>query len=315
MEFVLESTLGVARLLTAVTVGVVAGTLLEATGLTNKAAFLYRPMLKLGRLSPVCGSSFVTAFLSPRAANSMLASAYSENRLSRRELIAGALANIFPSSLTHIRIMAFVLIPLLGAAGLAYVTFQVVMGFVCAATAITAAGFFAGGRREEESVDVPDYSGERKSFKEVLRQGFQRAGWLLRRVLCITVPIYVGVAALDYYGVFDSLTAAMPERLAALVPPASLSVMAAHLASVMNAAAAASELLSSGVLDGSQVFLTLLGGYLLSMPLRTVKHSIPAAAGIFPNREALVIVITGQLLRMTFTVSFGIIIYLLTGAE
>ena len=311
MNFALELGLDIVRLLTVVAAGVMAGTLLEATGVMKRVAYISGPMLKLGKLSPVCGTAFVTAFASPRAANSILASAYSEQSLSRRELISGALVNLFPGSLTHLRVLAFVLIPLLGVAGVAYVLFQIITGFICALTALIASSLLAGGSKQSTFAGTKN-SGEeeqKKSLRDALKEGWKRARKMLIRVICITVPIYVAVAVLEQYGVFSSLTEYLPQSMTHILPPAGITVVAAHLSSVINAAGVASELLGTGTLSSAQVFLTLVCGYVLSMPIRVMRHTIPAAVGIYPYREALLIVIAGQSLRLFFTLVCGTLIF------
>ncbi len=300
MDSVSDIVIGVVRLLVLVSAGVFAGSILEATGWMKRVGFLVRPLTRFGRLPSTCGSAFLTAFLSPRAANSMLAGGYSDNRLGRYEMITGALVNVLPNTLAHLRILAFAVIPLLGGVGVAYIGFQIGVASAVSLIVLTVARVFSGKSREEgveEEETGADSDGESESWRMVFRRSAERTKRILTRIMLITVPIYVLVAILDHAGVFRQAAEHMPEALVAVLPPASIAVIAAHMSSVMNAAGVAAEFLHSASLSGLQVFMTLVAGYVLSMPVRAVRHAIPAAVGIFPPRDGVIIVVISLCLR------------------
>jgi len=291
---------GVLRLLGSVVLGVLIGSLLENLGLMRWGAFLARPFVRLGRMPEVWGSSFLVAFASPRAANAMLSDAAAAGTISRRCLVAGAVANTLPAVLVHVRVLAFVLIPLLGPAGVAYVGFQLTAGLACTLAALIgsrlrgACGSGSGG---------PLLAGgrvERGTLREALQRALHRLRRMILRVLLITVPLFVLVVSLDALGVFRRLADLLPEALRSVFSPSVLVVVAAHLSSVMNAAGAASGFLQSGEMTGLTLFLTLVGGYVLSAPVRALRHSIPSALGIFPGRTGLRIVGISVGVRLAF---------------
>ena len=289
---------GVLRLLGSVVLGVLIGSLLEHLGLMRWGSFLARPFVRLGRMPEVWGSSFLVAFASPRAANAMLSDAAAAGTISRRCLVAGAVANTLPAVLVHVRVLAFVLIPLLGPAGVAYVGFQLAAGLACTLAALAASrlrGACGGGGPLLAGGRV-----ERGTLREALQRALHRLRRMILRVLLITVPLFVLVVSLDALGVFRRLTDLLPEALRSVLSPSVLVVVAAHLSSVMNAAGAASGFLQSGQMTGLTLFLTLVGGYVLSAPVRALRHSIPSALGIFPGRTGLRIVGISVGVRLAF---------------
>jgi len=290
---------GVIRLIVAVTLGIYLGTLLEATPLARWAGWLARPFMHWGRLPSVCATAFVTSFISPRTANTLLAGSHSSGQLSRRHMILGALANTFPASFVHIRTTLFILIPLLGAAGAGYILFQIASGLTGALLALTAARLW---REPAAPPDAPLYvPSEPSPLRAVLRLSWQRSRPILTRVLLLTVPLYALVAWADAHGFFERLTEWLPTPLARILPASSLSIIVAHMTNVLTATSIASELLHSGRLTGGQVFLTLVLGYGLTIPLRTLRHTLPSYVGIFPGRDGVWLVMVSQGFRIVFT--------------
>lgn len=300
MEAVYDIVTGVLRLAVLVSVGVFAGSILETTGWVRKVGVFVSPFTKWAKLPPTCASAFVTAFFSPRAANSMLAGAYSDNRLRREEMITGAIVNTFPNTLCHLRILAFAVIPLLGGVGLAYVGFQLGTALTITLISLIAARFISRGNTLNGSVSaVPESpSAGEESWKSAFTRAARRTRRILFRVMLITVPLYIAVAVLDHTGVLRQAATSMPEPLKSILPPASITVIAGHMSSVMNAAGIAVEFLHSQTLTPIEVLMTLVAGYVLSVPIRTLRHAMPAALGIFPVREGFIIVVISQCARV-----------------
>jgi hypothetical protein len=61
------------RLICFITVGLVAGQLIEGFGWTRQVAVLARPFFRFSRMGDQCSAAFTTAFFSGTAANAMLA--------------------------------------------------------------------------------------------------------------------------------------------------------------------------------------------------------------------------------------------------
>ena len=291
---------GIVRLLICVSIGVFVGSLLDSMGWLRQLSFLAAPLRRVGGLPPQCYTAFITAFASPRAANGILSGAYDQELISRRQMIAGALVNTFPNSLSHVRIMAFAIIPLAGYAGAAYVCFQMLVGVGCSLAAVVGVRIFvgAGGEAGEEG----EVSCSKLGFREAVRKAYKHARKVLLRIVVVTVPLYIVVSYLDKMGVFAAMADKLPPSLSAVLPPAALAILVGHMTNILTAASAASELLQSQTMGAAQVFLTFLIGYGLTIPIRAVRHSIPAAVGVFPAKDGLTIVLLSSGLRLFFTV-------------
>ncbi len=291
---------GVLRILIYVSIGVFIGSLLNSLGWLRKLSFLATPFRRIGRLPSQCCSAFITAFASPRAANGILAGAFDQQIITRNEMIISALANTLPNTLSHIRVLAFAIIPLAGYAGFAYVLFQLIVGLSCTLTALLIGRFFItttqSGNSKNELIEtvLPFNVAARKAYKHVRR--------VLKRILLITVPLYIFISYLDYFGVFAKLANKLPDALTSILPPASIAVLVGHMTNIVTAASVASGLLKSQTLTTGQVFLTFLIGYAITIPIRATKHSIPAAVGVFPTKDGLTIVLLSSGMRLLFTI-------------
>ena len=309
MDIAFDIAIGLLRLIVLVSAGVFAGSLLESTGWTRKLGFLVRPLTNWAKLPSACGSAFVTAFVSPRAANSMLAGAYADNKLRRHEMITGALINIFPNTLCHMRVLAFAVIPLLGVVGAAYVGFQFVTALVVTVIMLGVGRGLSGKlvpSGGDTTNDTENREQETETWGEATKRAMKRTRKILTRVMLITAPLYIAVGILDHLGIFRQAAEVMPQALAAVLPPASVTVVAGHMSSVMNAAGIGAELMHSGTLSGYHLLMTLIAGNLLSMPIRAMRHTIPSILGIFPPRDGIMIVVVGQILRAAIGLSIFI---------
>ena len=108
------------RLSLLIGVGLFAALIIEAAGWTDRLAVMARPFMKWGHLSPEMGSAFTTAFFSGTAALSMLATFLREGAMRRREVTLSVLLDTFPSYFLHLPVTFFVILPLVGKAGLLY---------------------------------------------------------------------------------------------------------------------------------------------------------------------------------------------------
>ena len=103
-----------------ISLGLLIGQLIEAMNWTRAVAAGVSPLLRLGRLSDIAGASFSLAFFSGVSANAMLAEAYAQGRINRRELVMSNLFNSLPTYFLHLPSVFFILAPLIGAAAAVY---------------------------------------------------------------------------------------------------------------------------------------------------------------------------------------------------
>ena len=124
---------GIIKLLIMVSIGCFIGTIFECRNWMKTAAFLAKPLIRLGRLPDICGTAFLTAFVSNPAANSMIAAAYADKKITRRDMILNGIANSYAAKVSHSMRISFALVSAFGTAwlaGIAYFAIQFFTGFL-----------------------------------------------------------------------------------------------------------------------------------------------------------------------------------------
>ncbi|MDR2160838.1 MAG: hypothetical protein LBO77_01685 [Desulfovibrio sp.] len=289
--------LPLARLILAMSLGLLLACMLDALRWTSLVAGLVRPLARLGRLGEAAGASFALAFFSPSAANALLAEAHARGAISRREVILANIFNSSPSYLVHLPSVFSLLFAFLGFQALTYV------GLTFLAASLRTLGTLAAARLllpPVEGAAAPARAGperEKEPFAGILRRFRKR----LFRLLTCTVPLYCAVFAMQQAGWFKAAQAFMAENSSflAFLDPAALGIAALGLSGEMNLAlSAAAPLLESGFLSHQEVILALLAGNILSSPMRAFRHQFPAYAGYFRPRLAALLVGISQACRM-----------------
>lgn len=123
----------------------------------------------------------------------------------------------------------------------------------------------------------------------------------------LSFPLYALILFFTRLGLFHRLNQLLPAPLTRVLPAESLSIMSSHLSGVLNAAAIARPFLEEGVLSPIQVFTTLIFGYAISLPLRTLRHVLPSALGIYPGRTGLKIAAYTQGFKLVLAVASTVI--------
>ena len=271
------------------------------------AAFIAKPLIKLGRLPDICGTAFLTAFVSNPAANSMIAGACSDKKITRRDMILNGIANSYAAKVSHSMRMSFVIVSAFGGAwlaGIAYFAIQFLNGFVR-----TIMIFFAGRIKHKDEVStISGPKVEVLPWYDAVKKAGKRTKRMVIRILLITVPIYLIFSCLAQMGFYKMINNYIPESLAGILSPEIIGVMAARLGGMVSAAGIAGELFQDGTITIIQIVIAFLLGNMITNPIRTFRRNLPIAMGIFPGRDGLWIVLTLQGFRFVMT---GIVIVLL----
>lgn len=298
-----------ARLLFSVSLGIFVGNFIESLNWTHHVARLARPLVRLGHLSEVTGASFSVAFFSGVTSNSMLAEAYDQKRLSRRELVLANLFNSLPRYFLHLPTVFFLAAPLIGTAAFFYV------GLTLAAAVLQTGLVVALGRlllpARKELPPAPAVPGGGTTLRQALDKSVQRFRRRIGKIVCWTVPVYTLFFLLNHYGFFPGVERFLAEHLAFLswLKPESLGIVVLQVTAEFAAGlAAAGALLDAASLSVHEVVLALMVGNILSTPMRAVRHQFPYYAGIFPPGLAVELIFCSQALRVA-TVLAGTIIY------
>ncbi len=287
------------RLLGSLALGLFVANLIEALNWTRFLARLAAPVIRVGHLKDVIGASFSMAFFSGVAANSLLAEAYGQGKLTDRELVLANLFNSLPTYFLHLPQMFFITVPFIGTrAAATYV------GLTLAAAVARSAAILVYGRLVlpplPDGCVVCHLTDDAFSWKKALAKAWKRFKRRLRSMVLFTVPVYVLFHYLAVWGAFEAIERFLAAHLGFLswMTPQAVSIVVFQIAAETSAGlAAAGAMLGAGDLDHRQVVLALLVGNILSTPMRAFRHQFPYYAGIFKPKVAARLIVHNQALR------------------
>lgn len=302
------------RLAFALCAGLLAANLVEALGWTRALAAFCSPLARLARLGEAAAASFALAFVSPSAANALLAERREQGAISLRELVLANLFNSLPAYMVHVPTTLFMLWPVLGLPALVYVGLT-----LAAATGRTLLTLLCGrmllpereraltpdpapapahdqGNSDRPGRAFPTPGGPAGAFGRAWTRFRRRAP----RLLLFSVPIYLLMYILRQAGAFAAAESWLAAHLpwAGLLKPEALSIVVLSLAAEIGAPlAAAGSALDMGELAAGEVVLALLIGNIVSTPMRALRHQLPAYAGYYRPTLALQLLLANQSLR------------------
>ncbi|EFI34306.1 nucleoside recognition domain protein [Desulfonatronospira thiodismutans ASO3-1] len=297
-----------------IALGVFVGNLIESMNWTRFMARLAAPLTRMARLRDVSGASFSMAFFSGITANTMLAEAYSQEKLTYRELVLSNLFNSLPTYFLHLPTTFFIMVPLIKAAALPYLLLTIIAALL-RTLVVVVLGRFILSPKPEPCVEC-QLPGEGKlNWTEVLARVWKRFKFRFKKIIIFTVPIYTLFFILQQAGFFDWVEESMAEyvHFMAWLSPQALSIVVLQLAAELSAGlAAAGAMLDSGALGVREVVLALLTGNILSSPMRAIRHQLPYYAGIFNPKLAVKLIFYNQSLRVGSLILVGALYYLVT---
>lgn len=277
--------------------GVIFAELIVALKFVDKIAFLARPLANFAHLNDECGTSFMAAFLSPASANSMLAAFYKDKIIERKELFIASMMTSFPAIVMHWRPMLPVLIPLLGVTGIIYFCILMLVDLI-KTLLIMLAGRFLLVKKNSNGGNTNSQKGKRPPLKDAVKISLQASKRTIKRILMMTIPTTFIVFILLTIGVFDTLASYLSGVGTYFqIPPEGLGIIAAQFGSFIAAITVAGNILSSGVLTGKGIIITLLVGDVLKSLLTMVRFLTPYYVGIFGPKNGLQIMVLSTTIR------------------
>lgn len=287
------------KLMVFISIGLFIGNLIEALHWTRHVAKIARPLARLGRLGDISAASFAIAFVSGVTANTMLAEAYAQGHMSRRELILSNLFNSLPAYFLHLPTMVFITVPILKSA--AYIYLSITIG---AALLRTLSILFVGrvvlpGPVQDQDPGPPTL--QKIDFSQVLQKTWRRFTRRIKKIMLITAPIYVLVHVLHKTGAFTAAEQFLSTSMTGLfwLNPQTMGIVIFQLIAEFSAGmAAAGALLEAGTLPVRDVVLALVAGNVLSSPMRAFRHQFPYYAGIYKPGMAMRLIIYNQAFRI-----------------
>lgn len=287
------------RLLIYLAIGLLAALFIESLNWTRKLAIVARPLTRFGHLSPLTGASFSVCFFSGMAANTMLAEGYSNQQISRKELILANLFNSLPAYFLHLPTTFFIAVPIIKGGAFIYIGLTVGAAVLrTLAVALLSRLLLPAGNGEWTQTKPPPPSAH--PFRTALRNTMKRFKRRIRKIVSYTVPIYILFYALTEAGFFAAAERFMGQHLGWLswLSPQALSILTFQMAAEFTAGlAAAGSLLASGSMRMEEIVLVLLIGNILSSPIRAIRHQYPYYAGIFKPVLAAELIVFSQTFR------------------
>lgn len=300
------------RLCFSISLGLLVGSFIEAMNWTRFIAKLVSPLVRVGHLKDVSGASFSLAFFSSATANTMLAEAHDQGKLSRSELILSNLFNSLPTLFLHLPTTVSVTVLVIGWAAVPY------LGLVIGSTILRLI-FVLGLSRvllaDNEKICVECELPEKKSFqaKDVVAKIWERFKKRIGKILMFTVPVYLAMYFMAKFGIFAAMEQWMTDHVMVLswIHPEAIGIVLFQMTAEFSAGlAAAGALIEHGVLSTKEVVLALILGNILSSPMRIIRHQFPFYAGIFKPGLGGILIVYNQFLRVGSLVLVGAVYYL-----
>lgn len=300
------------RLMIFISIGLMAGQVIEASGWTRTLASAAAPIFRYGNLSPQSSAAFTAAFISGITANAMLLEFFKEGKIDRHELFLANFINQFPAFFLHLPTTFFIVIPLTGWAGGLYF----LLTFAALLLRSVLLLFYSHLKRQDRSghewktaTDNGHRDGEMKTtIIEAIRKRFPRR---MTSVATFVVPIYVMIFVLHHMGGFDAARSWLAGFfVSTFMPVEALSlVILSFAAEFTSGFAAAGALLEAGVLTVKQTTMALLMGNIIAFPIRAIRHQLPRYMGIFSPKMGLQLLVLGQGFRVLSLVAVGVVYY------
>lgn len=276
------------------------GGLMEARRWHMALARVMGRLTRTARLPEIVGLAMPTALCSNAAANSILVSSHAAGHIRTSALIAGGMANSYLAYVSHsIRVM-YPVIGAIGLPGALYFAAQFSGGLLVLFGVLLWNRWHVSGH-EVPSVALPDAVSP-LAWPKAVRQALERAFTLLFRMVCLTVPLMLGIEWLLKNGAFSFWEQIVPEQVTHLFPAELVSVVAAQMGGLVQSSAVAANLRAEGLIDNAQILLAMLVGSAVGNPFRTLRRNLPSALGIFTPGVACTIVLGMQASRLVVTI-------------
>lgn len=291
------------RLFAIVGVAAFFGGIMEARCWHMALARIMGKLAQLARLPEVVGLAMPTALCSNAAANSMLVSSHVEGHIRTSALIAGGMVNSYLAYVSHsIRVM-YPVIGAIGLPGVLYFTVQFLGGLVVICGVLLWNRWYIG-RDHPQFLSVSPLKAKKQfplSWPKATEKAATRALALLFRMVCITLPLMLGIEWLLKNGAFNFWEQAVPVQINHFFPVELVSVVAAQMGGLVQSSTVAAHLRAEGLINNAQILLAMLVGSAVGNPFRTLRRNLPSALGIFSPIVACIIVLGMQCSRFLTT--------------
>ncbi len=300
------------RLMLFISIGLVAGQIIEATGWTHTLAAVARPLFRFSHLGNHCSAAFTAAFFSGVTANAMLLDFYKEGKITRHQLFVSNFMNQLPAFFLHLPTTFFIVIPLTGWAGALYflLTFAAVM------LRTSGLAFYGHLRLSKNHVACDESENHHitnapKKAQNIWQGVKQKFPGRIKKIAIYVVPIYILIFILNDMGLFTLARQWLAGYVVtSFIPMEALSVVIlSFTAEFTSGFAAAGALLDAGILTVKQTTIALLIGNIIAFPIRALRHQLPRYIGIFAPKMGVQLLAVGQGLRVISLLMVAAIFY------
>jgi hypothetical protein len=302
------------RLMLFISIGLVAGQIIEAAGWTNALAVLARPLFRVSNLGNHCSAAFTAAFFSGVSANAMLFEFYQEGKITRGQLFVSNFMNQLPAFFLHLPTTVFFVIPLTGWAGAIYF----LLTFTAAMVRTVCLALYGHFRLAKDpgitGANMQSKPAEGLKKAQNIWKGVQRKfPRRIKRIAIYVVPIYILVFILNDMGLFKMARQWVSGHVVtSFMPMEALSVIIlSFTAEFASGFAAAGALRDAGILTVEQTAIALLIGNIIAFPMRALRHQLPHYIGIYAPKTGVQLLVAGQALRIASLTLVGLIYYYL----
>jgi len=284
------------------------GSIVEDRNWTKFISFIVRPLVSWAGLPPISATSMLSSFFSSVTANSMLVSSYNSKSLTGRQMRLSAMCNSYMNYIYHSLKILYPVVAAIGVVGLVYFGLLFVTGFLVLAMAI----LYCNNKTTKINYSLfekSDAENNYKPWRNSVLKSWKRTRLVVKRMFLIAIPLFVFFSYLSEIGFF-TFNSSLSKNvfLNEFFPPEAFAVVAAMMGGMLSAASVAAGFIKAGSLDSAHVLLALFAGNIISMPLRTLRRSIPSAMSVFSSKDALVIVLLNQGSRFLMTLLLIVIV-------
>jgi len=297
------------RLTIFVSLGIFAAQIIEGMGWSNRMAVMARPFMGWGHLSNEMGAVFTTAFISGTTSLSMLMSFYQDGKLDRRQVILSVLLNTFPSFFLHLPTTFFIIIPLVGAAGVLYLCITFGAALLRLSVVILCTRFVL----PQAALPTGERPPVQRAERALLQRTWKRFKFRIGRILLIVIPVFFIIAVISDMGFFVWLKGILVRSVTGnWIPLEAISIVIFSLvAEFTSGYAAAGAMLKAGTLNVAQTVLALLLGNIIAAPVRALRHQLPYYMGIFSPGMGVGLMAASQCFRIVSLFAAGALFILI----
>lgn len=303
-----------AKLFLLVGIAAFIGAIIEARRWHMVLAKVMGKLTSAARLPEIVGLAMPTALFSNAAANTILVNSHSRGDIQRSALIAGGMVNSYLSYVSHSLRVMYPVVAAIGLPGILYFTIQFSGGLLLIFFVLLWNRWYINHHPQTQT-NLKDFDSitkkELSTWDKAIKLASLRTLSLIFRMLCITVPLMIGVEYLLKAGVFDFWENSVPESINMYFKGEMVSIVLAQMGGLIQSSAVSANLLSEGIINNTQILLAMLIGSAVGNPVRMLRRNLPSALAIFPPKVACIIVFGMQFSRLVITITASYVIILI----